>query len=147
MRRRPEDGRNVGVVHGAWGEEVAAAQLRAEGLVIVERNARPCRGDGRIEIDVIAYDRRLDLLVFVEVKQHAARSARQSRLRSISRRKRELLRRGCRTWLARNRWRGSYRFDVIEVYGTPESREPAEVDHIRHVRLFADGERFVDWES
>ncbi len=147
MDRIRELAPNVGVAHGSWGEDVAAAQLEVEGLVVVERNARPCKNDRRVEIDIIAYDRRCDLLVFVEVKQHAARSDRQRRLRSITRRKQELLRRACRTWLLANRWKGAYRFDVIEVYGTPESRSKAEVDHIRHVRLFANSERFVNWEE
>lgn len=146
MPRRREAS-NVGVRHGQWGEDVAAAQLRVEGLTVLERNVRPCREDRRIEIDIIAYDRRLDVLVFVEVKQHKARSPYQRRLRSIDRRKRALLCRGCRTWLLRNKWEGSYRFDVVEVYGTPESAARAEVDHIRHVRLFKDAERFVNWEN
>ncbi len=136
----------IAAIRGRWGEDVAVAQLRVEGLTIVERNVRPCRDDRRIEIDVIAYDRRLDLLVFVEVKQHATRTDRQRRMRSVDRRKMDLLRRGCRTWLLKNRWSGAYRFDVIEVYGTPDSPAAAEVDHIRHVRLFTRPERFVNWE-
>lgn len=146
MRQRRKAA-NIGVAHGSWGEEVAAEQLRIEGLVIVERNARPCTADRRIEIDVIAYDRRQDVLVFVEVKQHKTRSPYQRRMRSVSKHKLDLLRRGCRTWLMKNRWHGAYRFDVIEVYGDPEGGKPAEVDHIMHVRLFKDGEHFVNWED
>ena len=138
---------NVGVAHGAWGEDVAAEHLRIEGLVIVERNVRPCVGDRRIEIDIIAYDRRQDVIVFVEVKQHKVRSPYQRRLRSVSKHKMDLLRRGCRTWLMKNRWHGACRFDVIEVYGEPESAPQAEVDHIQHVRLFTDKEHFVNWEE
>ncbi len=145
MAKRAPD--NVAVRHGRWGEEVAATQLRVEGLVIIERNVRPCPDDRRIEIDIVAYDRALDILVFVEVKQHKTRSAYQKRLRSVTRHKQDLLRRGCRTWLLRNRWEGSYRFDVVEVYGTPEGTAPAEVDHIRHVRLFPREEQFVNWEN
>lgn len=138
---------NVGVVHGRWGEEVAVAELRVEGYEIVERNVRPCRDDKRIEIDIVAYEPQRDLLVFVEVKQHKTRSDRQRRLRSLDRRKQNLLRRACRTWLLSHHWQGAYRFDVVEVYGTPESGRPAEVDHIRHVRLFKSPEHFVDWEN
>ncbi|MCR5413577.1 MAG: YraN family protein [Kiritimatiellae bacterium] len=147
MPRRLDERPNVGRVHGAWGEDVAVAQLEVEGLVIIERNVRPCKDDKRIEIDAIAYDRKRDILIFVEVKQHAARSERQSRLRSLTKRKQELLRRGCRAWILRNKWQGAYRFDVIEVYGVPDARAVAEVDHIRHVRLFADREHFVNWEE
>ena len=138
---------NVAAEHGDWGENVAVEQLRLEGLVVLERNARPCRKDRRVEIDIIAYDRRYDLIVFVEVKQHKRRSPYQRRLRSITRRKLELLHRGCRTWLLKNRWGGAYRFDVIEIYGTPEAPAKVETDHIRHVRLFSDEERFVNWEE
>lgn len=147
MPRSPDEKENVGVSHGRWGEEVAVAELRVEGFEIVERNVHPCKDDRRIELDVIAYDPRRDLLVFVEVKQHKARSARQRRLRSLDRRKRMLVGRGCRAWLLRHHWQGAYRFDVIEVYGTPESGRPAEVDHVEHVRLFKSREQFVDWEN
>ena len=37
------------------------------------------------------------------------------------------------------------RFDVIEVYGSPESGRPV-VDHIDRVALFAKGGRFVKWK-
>lgn len=144
---RPLDAENVGVRHGRWGEDVAVAHLRLEGLTILERNVRPCRNDRRIEIDVIAYDRKTDVIVFVEVKQHKARSPYQNRMRSVTRHKLELLRRGCRTWLLCNRWCGGSRFDVFEVYGTPEEPAKIETDHIRHVRLFASEERFVNWET
>ena len=144
---RGNDGPNVSVAHGRWGEDVAVEELRLEGLTIVERNARPCRDDRRIEIDIVAYDRRNDVLVFVEVKQHRRRSPWQRRMRSVGRHKLELLRRGCRTWIRRNRWSGGFRFDVIEIYGTPERRERVEVDHIRHVRLFKGESLFVNWEE
>lgn len=136
---------NVGVLHGKWGEEIACEHLRRCGYEIVERNARPCPWDRRYEIDIIAWDRKLDAIVFVEVKQHKMRSPFARRLQSITRRKKDLLRRACRTWLFRKRWQSSYRFDVIEIFGTPDSTAPAEIDHIPRVRLFEPEERFVDW--
>ena len=141
------DGENVGVAHGRWGEDVAVEWLRTRGYVIVDRNVRPCRRDQRLEIDVIAYDRMYDVMAFVEVKQHAAKSPFATRLRSVDRRKRDLLRRACRTWIAKERWAGAYRFDVIEVYGTPNAACRAEIDHIPGVRLFEKTERFVDWSK
>lgn len=143
----PRKGTNVGVDHGVWGEDVAAEYLRVRGYEILERNVRPCPWDARLEIDLIAYDKARDLVVFVEVKQHQAREMRQRRLRSITRRKKDLLRRACRTWLRRNRWSGSYRFDVIEVYGVPEARAKVEIDHLERVRLFVDEERYVNWKD
>lgn len=144
--RSPES-KNVGVRHGAWGEDVAVEYLRIHGYEIIARNVRPCRKDRRLEVDIIAYDRLYDVLVFVEVKQHARRSPCARRLRSVDGRKRKLLYRACRTWIAKEHWKGGYRFDVIEVFGTPGSGVPAEIDHIPNVRLFERPERFVDWAA
>ena len=126
---------NVGVEHGAWGEDVAVEYLRVHGY----------RRDQRLEIDVIAYDRMYDVMAFVEVKQHARRSPYARRLQCITRRKKDLLRRACRTWLAKEHWKGGYRFDVIEVYGEPNSRMRAEIDHVPGVQLFEKNERYVRW--
>lgn len=135
---------NTCVMHGRWGENLAAQWLERRGYAIRERNSRPCFRDARLEIDIVAHDSVRDVLVFVEVKQHAKRGESHARLQSIDSRKKTLLRRACRSWLRRKRWSGSYRFDVIEVYGTPESGEKPVIDHIERVRLFG-GERFVDW--
>ncbi len=142
FRRRESE--NVGVRNGRWGEDVAAERLRLEGCEIVERNARPCPWDRRLEVDIIAYDRKTDAMVFVEVKQHARHSDFEGRLRSVNRHKRRLLRLACNSWRLRNRWSGNYRFDVIEVFGVPEGGCP-EVDHIRQVNLFTPPERAVNW--
>lgn len=136
---------NVGVRNGAWGEDVAVEFLRVHGYEIVDRNVRPCSRDKRLEIDVVAYDRMYDVMAFVEVKQHAERSPLARRIRSVDRRKLDLLRRACRTWLAKEHWRGGYRFDVIEVYGSPGKGGRAEIDHVPGVRLFERPARFVDW--
>ena len=149
MSRPPETaGRsgNVGVSHGAWGEDVAAEFLRRCGYVIVERNARPVTADARLEIDIVAYDRQLDTMAFVEVKQHRAHTPWERRLRSVDRRKKALLLRSCNAWRWRNGWRGNVRLDVIEVYGEPD-RERAEVDHVIDVPLFVRGERAVRWQA
>ena len=146
-RQREDDAGNVGVEHGRWGEDVASEFLRVHGYEIVERNVRPCRRDRRIEIDIVAYDRLYDVMVFVEVKQHAKRSDRARRLASVDRRKLDLLRRGCRAWMRGVHWQGGYRFDVIEVYGAPRSPGAPEIDHIPNVRLFVKGDRFVDWAA
>ncbi len=142
FRRRESE--NVGVRHGKWGEDVAAECLRLEGCEIIERNARPCLWDRRLEVDIVAYDRKVDAMVFVEVKQHARHSDFESRLRSVDRRKRRLLRLACNSWRLRNRWSGNYRFDVIEVFGIPGCARP-EVDHIRQVNLFTPSARAVNW--
>lgn len=142
QRPRPE---NEGVRRGRWGEDVAVEYLRSRGYVVVERNVRPCRWDRRLEIDVVAYDRAADAIVFVEVKQHKAHSARERRLRSVNRRKMERLLKACRAWIGCNRWRGARRFDVVEVFGEPDGRARAEIDHIERVPLFSPPDRYVNW--
>lgn len=143
-RQRKEPPANLGVVRGEWGERVAAEYLRRRGFVIVDRNTCPVDADRRLEIDLVAWERRTDTMVFVEVKQHANMSPYARRLRSVDRRKRDNLRRACNAWRRANRWRGCCRFDVIEIYGVPEGGAPV-VDHVENVRLFAKPERFVKW--
>ena len=146
MRLRPKRkaSDNIGVLHGEWGENEAVAYLRRRGYEIVERNSRPVEKDERLEIDLVAWDRRNDAMVFVEVKQHAKPSPYSRRLRSVDKRKRENLRRACNAWRRVNRWHGAFRFDVIEVYGVPEGGRPV-IDHIKKVDLFAKRGRFVKW--
>ena len=136
---------NESAAHGAWGEQIAARWLRQKGLTVLERNVRPYVRDQRLEIDIVSYEPSTKTVVFVEVKQHKAYSTYQSRLRSIDERKCRLLRRACNAWLRRRHWHGAYRFDVIEVYGSPEAHDLPRVDHIERVRLFTPRGFFVDW--
>ena len=71
---KPHETDNVGVLHGVWGEAVAVEYLRRHGYEIVDRNSRPVVRDERLEIDIVAWDRRKDEMVFVEVKQHTGPS-------------------------------------------------------------------------
>ena len=135
---------NIGVLHGAWGEAVAVDHLRRHGYEIVDRNSRPVERDERLEIDIVAWDRRKDAMVFIEVKQHAKPSPYARRLQSVNKRKRMNLRRACNAWRRTNKWRGAFRFDVIEIYGVPEGGAPV-IDHISDVELFAKPGRFVNW--
>ena len=135
---------NIGVLHGAWGEAVAVNHLRRHGYEIVDRNSRPVERDERLEIDIVAWDRRKDAMVFVEVKQHAKPSPYARRLQSVNKRKRMNLRRACNAWRRTNKWRGAFRFDVIEIYGVPGGGTPV-IDHISDVELFAKPGRFVNW--
>lgn len=130
-------------VNGRWGEAVAAEFLRRRGFEIIDSNSRPSRKDRRLEIDIVARDKANDTIVFVEVKQHARISAFQRRLRSVDAQKKMNLRRACNAWRRVNAWSGAFRFDVIEVYGSPGARPF--IDHIQNVRLFVPGGRFVKW--
>jgi putative endonuclease len=142
MKRREAD--NISARHGEWGEDVATEFLRRAGYEIIERNSRPVKRDQRLDIDIVAYDLRNNSVVFVEVKQHAKHSPFEKRLRSVDRRKKNNLLRACNAWRWKNSWRGSFRFDVVEVFGSPG--EKSEVDHISHVELFTDKGRFVRWD-
>ena len=133
---------NMGAMHGVWGESVAVEYLRRGGYEIIERNTRPVVRDERLEIDIVAWDRAKDAMVFVEVKQHADMSPYARRLRSIDRRKKRNLLRACASWLMRNRWHGNYRFDVIEVWGGATDGQPPEIDHVENVPLFGPNWRF-----
>ena len=139
------DSANVGVKNGVWGEDVAVEYLRRAGFQIVDRNSCPVERDRRLEIDLVAWDPKSDAMVFVEVKQHATLSPHCRRLARIDRRKRANLRRACNAWRRVNRWRGDFRFDVIEISGTPDGGRPI-VDHIERVNLFVDSRRFVKWD-
>jgi len=142
MKQPPKP--NIGVEHGVWGETKAVEYLRRRGYEIIDRNSRPYARDERLEIDIVAYDPSREALVFVEVKQHATHSTWERRLRSVDREKKRNLRLVCNAWRHVNRWDGGYRFDVIEIYGSPEYGEP-EIDHVENVRLFVNAERFVAW--
>lgn len=135
--------KNKGVVNGNWGEAVAAEFLRRSGFEILDSNSRPVRRDRRLEIDIVARDKVNDTLVFVEVKQHARMSAFQRRIRSVDLKKKMNLRRACNAWRRIHSCTGSFRFDVVEVYGSP-GEKPC-VDHISNVRLFVPDGRFVKW--
>ena len=140
----PRKADNIGVLHGMWGEAVAVDHLRRHGYEIVDRNSRPVERDERLEIDIVAWDSKKDAMVFVEVKQHASVSPYARRLQSVDKRKRMNLRRACNAWRRTNKWRGAFRFDVIEIYGVPGGGKPV-IDHISNVELFAKCGRFVNW--
>ena len=84
LRSRSE---NIGVAHGQWGEDVAVETLRLKGYIIVDRNSRPCPWNRRLEIDIVAYDKSADAMVFIEVKQHATHVALERRIRSVDKKK------------------------------------------------------------
>ncbi|MCX6936874.1 MAG: YraN family protein [Verrucomicrobia bacterium] len=97
---------------GSAGERAAEAHLRAAGLRVLARNWRN-PADTREELDLVCQDR--EVLVFVEVKTRAA-GARVSGYHAVNTRKKKVLLRVCRAYLARLRPPAkSYRFDIVEV--------------------------------
>lgn len=139
---RAVEGENPSVARGRWGEDVAAGFLQARGWIVLERNARPCPRDLRCEIDIVLRSRDGRSVVFVEVKTHRAHSPYAGRLWRVDRRKRNVLLRACTNWIMRRKWHGNFRFDVVEIYGTPGGGLPPEIDHIENVPLFPPRWRF-----
>lgn len=127
---------------GRWGENCATAFLERRGWVVIGRNVRPCTADQRCEIDIILRSRDRRTIVFVEVKTHRVHSSRASRLWCIDRRKKGVLLRACTNWILRHKWHGNFRFDVVEVYGSPNAGAPPEIDHLENVSLFPPKWRF-----
>ena len=104
---------------GAWGERVAAKELKRRGFKILYRNYRGPHGG---EIDLVCRDR--ETLVFIEVKTRS-REAHSRPFDAVDRKKRKLIQRGALAWL---RLLGfpdlTFRFDVVEVIASkqPELR-------------------------
>jgi putative endonuclease len=151
---------NPNARRGAEGERAAEEHLRANGLRVLMRNWRN-PADAREELDLVCEQapgpgEANPILVFVEVKARVAGS-RVSGYQAVDRRKKAILLRACRAYLARLRPAPArYRFDIVEVvHGGDAKRaeafaamkvDPAvasrlegrEIWHYRDVPLFPD---------
>ena len=106
---------------GRWGEEQAAKALRREGLAILERNVR---FGPREELDAVAYEKETETLVFVETRTRASEAFGRP-VETVDRKKRAHISRAAKSYLRRLRRKPKYfRFDVVEVVGTPGSPAP-----------------------
>jgi len=109
---------------GRSAEERVAGWLERQGVLIVDRNARPA--DVRGEIDLVALD--ADVLVFVEVKARRAGSVGgpETPALAVGLRKQARLRRLATAWLRENRERlgavRALRFDVAGLRLDDEGR-------------------------
>ena len=132
--RRPLRRRPAHLRLGDWGEDQAAKFLKRKGFKLLARNWRSGK---KSEIDLVV--RTAETLVFVEVKTRAT-EAFGPPAAAVDRAKRKALRRAANKYLARMRQPPTYyRFDVVEVIGTPKSSKPPEIRHTR--RAFAIGAR------
>ena len=95
---------------GLFAEFIARMYLRFHGYRIVCSRYITGRNTNRAEIDIIA--RHKNTLVFIEVKN---RSSIQNAWDAITPHQAVRLRRAAETYIARNRWMGDARFDVIFV--------------------------------
>ncbi len=101
---------------GEWGEAQAEKHLASMGWKMLGRRVR-C--GNREEIDLVARDGKV--LVFIEVKTRAGEDYGRP-IAAVDRRKRALLCRAAARYLARlENPRVYYRFDVVEVLGSPSS--------------------------
>jgi putative endonuclease len=112
-RREPKSRREL----AALGEEHAARYLASRGYRIRERNFRLARGP---EIDIIAEHG--DVLVFVEVKARTSSGVFQPRDAVTSGKERQIARAAAAYLGLRERRERVARFDIVEVYLTPEGR-------------------------
>ncbi|MGQ9662088.1 MAG: YraN family protein [Kiritimatiellia bacterium] len=109
---------------GEWGERTAEAFLVRKGYRILGRRVRVGKRD---EVDLVAHDGRT--LVFVEIKTRATESFGRPWC-AIDRSKRHALSRAAVRYLKRMRNpRVCFRFDVVEVVGTPGDINPV----VRHI--------------
>lgn len=97
---------------GLMAEWLARMYLRLHGFRILESRYITGRNTGRAEIDIIA--RRGNLIIFVEVK---CRKTISDAFAAITPHQIARLRRAAYSYMARNRFRGDARFDVIIVTG------------------------------
>ena len=121
---------------GHEGEQEAISHLMLRGYTLLEHNWR----SSHYEIDIIA--EYWGQIVFVEVKTHIRKSTRASRLWCVDRRKKNILLRACTNWILKNKWHGNFRFDVIQIYGSPHGTDLPEIDHMENVHLFPSKWRF-----
>ena len=97
---------------GLFAEFMARNYLRLHGFRIIASRYITGRNTHRAEIDIIA--RRGKLLVFIEVKN---RPCITSACDAVTASQAIRLRRAAETYLARTRWGGDARFDIIAVCG------------------------------
>src|SRR5574344_1373033 len=97
---------------GLFAEFLARMYLRIHGFKIVKSRYITGQYTRRAEIDIIA--RRGNLIAFIEVKN---RPDIRTAFDAIGHTQALRLRRAAETWIAKNRWQGDARFDVIVVTG------------------------------
>ena len=95
---------------GDLGEEIACAQLRANGRKVLYQNYRGPKGG---EVDIVARDG--EVLSFVEVKTRTYRGYGRP-LDAVDAAKQELIERGANSWLhVLGTRKIPWRFDVVEI--------------------------------
>ncbi|UCC69750.1 MAG: YraN family protein [Armatimonadota bacterium] len=112
MRRKPRKAKTKQEL-ARIGEDHAARYLRSRGYRVLERNFRARSG----EVDIIAEQK--DSLVFVEVKARSSNEFGEPREAVTGWKQRRIVN-AARAYIARGGDERSVRFDVVEVFLTPE---------------------------
>lgn len=111
---------------GLWGEKLAAGLLKEKGYKILGTRVQL---DARDEIDIVARDG--ETLVFVEVKTRKSEAYGRP-VDSVKRDKRHSLSRAAVRYLKRIKFPAvNFRFDVVEVTGSPDAGDP-DLNHIEN---------------
>lgn len=99
---------------GKRGEALAVAHLQEKNYKIYDRNVRL----GRDEIDIIAYDSEMRMLVFVEVKTRSKFDSDFLPTLGMTPRKKRALRRSAWKWMQGKEYDAPWRIDIILVIGS-----------------------------
>lgn len=115
------------LVAGRWGEKQARLFLERRGYTCIGERVRVGRRD---EIDLIM--RTGETLVFVEVKTRRAEDYGRP-LAAVNRAKRAALSRAAIHYLKALHFpRRLFRFDVVEVMGSPAEKTPTDLRHVEN---------------
>lgn len=99
---------------GIRGETIARRYLRRSGYRVLAQNVRIGKHD---EIDLVAYDPRDSLIVFVEVKTRAIDHPDFAPELGLTYQKRRRISRAARRWVSSRGYEGGYRLDLVCVAG------------------------------
>lgn len=98
---------------GKHGEDIATKYLQSLRYRIDGRNVRY----GKYEIDVVAYDRKEKMVVFVEVKTRSSHSDAYPIHTAMHQKKRSALRKAIAHWVHEHDYDGPARIDLVSVHG------------------------------
>lgn len=121
---------------GQSGEETASSYLEKFGYQILDRNFQNQKGRRLGEIDIIAFDRNENILVFVEVKTRKAKNRFGAPPeQNITRNKLRKLEKIAQAYVKKERLESqNYRFDAISVL-IGEDGEASEIRHLKSIFL------------
>jgi putative endonuclease len=110
---------------GVRGEQAAARLLRQKGLVVVVHSESDRGG----EIDLIAIDRRKQVIIFVEVKTLATTKPGHPADRVDEAKQAQITRAALRYLRRQNMLNVRSRFDVVAVWWVGDTPQPQRIEH------------------